>query len=366
MKIKKTKTEKNICETYVRGQKKYLVNITTPQKKRIKRYFDNITMAREWLNSYKKSINADISDLAELSHNQIADIRMALSKLATGYSLTRCVELVNAKYIVSANLPEKLKDFIAIKENANLSDIRHVKSRLNKLKDFTYETVTSSALFNLVRSFNLSPKTQKHYLDLWKEFFAWSETRAYIKESPFNYIHDSDLPKVPTSSHKTPTIEITKKFFELVKQRYPQYVGAFALVAFGGVRIAEATRLTISDIDFEEREIKIAKTISKTRQNWLQANMPDNVWTWIKKYPPTQEWVKLDKNKISLIYAYTEHILAHNGLRHGFATYHLSLYRDSPKTSILMRHRNPNMLWQNYLDDLVPKKQAKEYFEIVP
>ncbi|MBE6412794.1 MAG: hypothetical protein E7036_09640 [Opitutales bacterium] len=364
--MKTKKTEKNICETFVRGQKKYLVSITTPQKKRIKRYFDTLTLAREWLVNYKKSITIDISDFAQLSHNQIADIRMALNRLPTGYTLTQCVELVEKKYITSAQLKDKLQEFISIKENAQIADIGHVKSRLNKLINLTYETATSSKLIDMVHSYNLAPKTQIHYLNLWKEFFSWSATRGYIKESPFTYLHDSDLPKSSSSSHKSPTIETTKKFFSLVETKYPQYVGIFALVAFGGIRITEATRLNISNIDFEEREIIITKSISKTKRNWLQANMPDNVWEWIKKYPPNENWIKCDKNVRMKIYAYTQRIIAHNGLRHAFATYHLSMHRDSPKTSILMRHRNPDMLWQNYLEDLVSRKKAQEYFNILP
>lgn len=39
-------------------------------------------------------------------------------------------------------------------------------------------------------------KTKLHYLSIYREFFDWAKTRGYIKETPFAFIHTSDLPKL--------------------------------------------------------------------------------------------------------------------------------------------------------------------------
>lgn len=53
-------------------------------------------------------------------------------------------------------------------------------------------------------------------------------------------------------------------------------------------------------------------------------------------------------------------------MRHTFATMHVSLHGDPAKTAVLLRHRNQQRLWQNYLASLVSEEDAKAYFELSP
>lgn len=361
------KKEKNIIETLVRGKSKFCVNVTTPQKKRIKRYFDTKTEARQWLANWQKSVGIDTSDFAALAPGQIADIRIALKNLPNGYTLSRCVELVREKYITTRKLSDCMDDFLSLKENANLtpSYYAQLKSRLQKLESLTsFENCSADNVLALINNLGISPKTQLHYFTTFKEFFDWCTTRGYTKDSPFAHIHDADKPKIPLSNPQVPTVEMTKKFFANAEAKYPHWAGICALVAFGGFRREEARKIELSDIDFEERRIILQMQKSKTRQNWLQEDMPENVWAWLEKYPPNEKWAKFNNNAFEYM-NYAKYI-PRNGLRHAFATYHLSLLRNAPKTSILMRHRSPNMLWQHYLAGLVSKDVADKYFAIVP
>ncbi len=371
--------DRNICETTVRGQKKYLVCVTLPNKKRKKKYFNFKNEAKIWLADYRKSVGADLSDFAALSQNQLADIRLALKKLPQGYSLTQCVDIVSTKYIATRTLYECLKDFLTLKADKGITEdyLEKITTRINKLRYFkSFDEISAESIIKLINDIRiikkkgeeqkvLSQKTRKHYFSVFKEFFDWCKTRGYILNSPFDQIHSNDLPKNNETNPDVPTIENVIKFFEHAQKVQPQFVGILALVAFGGIRKEEATRLIIEDFDFRNKRITILREKSKTRQNWLQEDMPDNVWEWLEAYPPTDEWIKFqDDNLYEKLNK--ANLIPYNGLRHAFATYHLSLYRNAPKTSILLRHRSPNMLWQRYLGSLVSSDVAKAYFEILP
>ena len=87
--------DRGIAITTVRGVVKYCANITLPDKRRKKAYFNTMEEARSGLRQYKMSLGIDLSDLATLSKNQLADIRKALEILPVGHSLTEIVSEYN-------------------------------------------------------------------------------------------------------------------------------------------------------------------------------------------------------------------------------------------------------------------------------
>ena len=92
-------------------------------------------------------------------------------------------------------------------------------------------------------------------------------------------------------------------------------------------------------------------------------DLPENLWAWLEKYPTIiQPGKKLRKSLIDEWKGEWKH----NGLRHTFATMHVSLHQNPAKTSLILRHRNQQRLWQNYLANPVSKDEARRYFSIVP
>jgi len=373
-KKRKKAEDKNICITVVRGVKKYLANITLPNKKRKKAYFDNKDDARAWVKEMRKNIGIDLSDLAALSQNQLADIRLAIKNLPCGASLSKCVEIFNQKFATTKSLTDCIDEFNGMKTAAELDAVysRILKARVSTLSEFkTFENISGRAIIAKVTGMKkpngvvFAPKTKMHYLGAYREFFDWCVTRGYIKESPFNHIHEADIPRVKRKFLPVPNIADVQSFFRIAEVKYPQFVGIVALVAFGGLRKSEASKLTPVDIDVANKRITLSFEKSKTGRNFLQEKMPDNIWAWLVRYPPNAQWLKfLDKNFYNRMNE--EKLIPKNGLRHAFATYHLSLYRDAPRTQILMRHENPRRLWENYLSSLVSDTEAAEYFKILP
>ena len=54
-----------------------------------------------------------------------------------------------------------------------------------------------------------------------------------------------------------------------------------------------------------------------------------------------------------------------NSARISFASYHVAKHEDPAKTSLLLGHQNPSLLWETYRA-LVSKDAAEKYWKITP
>ncbi len=351
---------KYLTETIANGKKAYCVRIPKQPRK----FFKAKGTAVAYLQNYNKASKVNLDDFALLTSYQLEDIRKALSMLPKDKTLTETVKLAYGS-INTKPLKLAISEFVELKDKSpiTLNEKIRIKNRLNELSTYDFEQINGTFLLNLVNSWGFKPKTKKDYLALYRSFFGWAKVRKYTNLDPFASVHSVDLPQVPKKNIEFASVDSIAKFFDLCQQKYPRLVAGFALIAFAGLRRSEAFKVAPNDVDFDKKTIRVRAKISKTGDNWLQINLPANVWKWLEKYPiPTKSYnTSFAFSKLNKTLK-----LPHNALRHSFATYHLSLYRDPPRTSLLLKHRNPAMLWQHYLGGLVPEAQAQKYFEIAP
>ena len=370
--MKKNK-EKYITETTINnGVKSFLVSVQTPQKKRIKKYFKTKQEAREWLANYQKSIGVDLSDIAQLSTLQLADIRQALNLLPKNISLTQIVSDY-LKHNTLSNVSMQ-KAFELYKEHLTSLRGKTPKLRMHKfISDFNdWDNVSDNKLLDWLKLRGM-PKTIIEYHSEIKRFYEFAKRRKFIAIAPTDIITQSDLPKIKRSKVCVWDIQNVNLFFQFLKEKRPRFLNWFAIACFAGIRRAEINRIKPEYIDTKRKTILLPYDITKTGDTWLMEDLPDNLWKWIDSYGTKIE--KLQNSTFSrLRKAWEKWTEAkgekipwqHNICRHSFCTYHLSLYRDPAKTSLLLKHREPNTMWQHYLAGLVDKKTAKEYFSILP
>ena len=329
--------------------------------KRTVRKFKYRTDAVNYLRNLSNFELSAVPEKLGITPSQLEDARNALKLLPEGLTLVECVNYKLARKIASKGIFDALKEWIALKTDVSPKYIEVLSARVGKFAEFakSFDFITPEKIFEFVRQAN-AVKTQRHYFNAIKEFLEFSAKKGYL-ENPFDKITSSEAPRVKRKKIEIPSVDRWREVFNQMEFQAPNLVGLYALVAFGGIRLAEAQRLSISDIDFGRREILLSFEKTKTGDSWLQSNMPENVWIWLAKYPPNKDWRSLrpEKAKKGLN-------LPRNAFRHSFACYHLSLYRDMQKTAILMRHRSPGTLWQNYLDTLIASDIAEKYFEIAP
>lgn len=112
--------------------------------------------------------------------------------------------------------------------------------------------------------------------------------------------------------------------------------------------------------------------ITKTRDDWVIDDIPDAFWKWIERHPVEKGRLAVPSNNawkrvVRDLAAATDLVKwPSNALRHGFATYHLSAYRDAARTSIIMRHQNSKKLWQTYVSTLVSRHDGLAYLSVLP
>lgn len=372
---KKEKHEKGIAVTNVRGVVKYCANITLPNKKRKKAYFNTKEEARAWLKQYKMSLGVDLSDFAILSQNQLTDVRKALEILPSGHSLTEIVSEYN-KTIAETKIgfSEAWSQYKEHRKSLNGGVLPYLRSHI------FFETFDSWQSASNVKDVlqwlkeRGSPKSIKEYRAELKQFFDYAARRGYWHKSPIDRITGADLPKIKRANIPVWNVDDLKFFFDWLKTERPHRVLWFAVACFAGIRRAEINRLKPEYFDLENRRITLPYHSTKTGDTWLMENLPDNFWAFVDTYGLENLTSICDTRFTFLVADFEAYCLAngrnfkwgHNICRHSFCTYHLSLYRNPVQTALLLRHRNPAQMWQHYLAGLVSKDIAATYFQIVP
>ncbi|MBO7521679.1 MAG: hypothetical protein J6T16_05525 [Opitutales bacterium] len=350
----------------------YFVDQYTENGKKIRRFYKS-QYEREQARAARKTAQySSIKKIAEaeLSPETLLDIGNALKILPPGMTLSKCVEIATKQTAPEKPFEQCLEEFMLTKKNIDRHSQTTAKNRI--LKFFNtyggFEAATAENVLKFIREVSPSEKSRKHHAAALKEFFEWLQVRRYFLANPFLEIHRSDLPRPQKAKRKRIPVKDIAGFFAECEKLMPQYAGICALAAFGGLRMSEACALKAENIKAARREIVVPFDISKTGKRsgktYLQANMPPNVWDWLKKYPlGGEETLDIYKNLKNLP---KWKKLPDNALRHSFATYHLSLFRNPGETALLMRHKDQNQLWNTYLDELCDEKEAEKYFEIRP
>ena len=363
----------NIRENKSRPQTPFMIDYYI-DKKRVRKSFPSVEMAYEYAENYTKTKNKAINHLwkRDLTDEEILDVNASLNMLPYGKTLVEAVSLlVGVEKNISKSTPsEAIQKFLETKiGKIAKSSLKSLQSRLKSFeRQFeSWEDATPINIQQWLLGRGASQSIYHHFV-LLKEFYSFCIRREYISVNSMAKIHTSDLPKIISKDPKFFTVDETKAFFEFIKLRYPEYTRWFAVAFFTGIRRAELNRLEISMFDFARKEILLHKSITKTGDTWLMSGLPSNLWTWLEE--DASPWKDLPENEFENI---TRHLKEdtgikwhHNTARHSFATYHLSLYRETQKTSLLLRHRNGATLWQHYLGGLASEDMARKYFSIEP
>lgn len=371
---KREKLDRGIAVANVRGVVKYCANITLPDKRRKKAYFNTKEEARSWLKQYKMSLGVDLSDFAALSKNQLADIRKAIEILPVGHSLTEIVSEYNKTIAeTKISLSSAWEEYQEHKKVLNNG--KKPKFRIHHFfENFpTWQDASDvKAVLEWLKERG-APKTIKEYRAELKQFFDYADRRGYWHKSPIDRISGADLPKIKRAHIPVWTIDDVKFFFDWLETERPHRVLWFAIACFAGIRRAEINRLKPEYFDIENRRITLPYHSTKTGDTWLMEGLPENFWQFVESYG-LEQGVFYSDNFTKLVGDFEAYCRengrnfkwGHNICRHSFCTYHLSLYRNPVQTALLLRHRNPAQMWQHYLAGLVSKDIAATYFQIEP
>jgi integrase len=218
--------------------------------------------------------------------------------------------------------------------------------------------IGSPEIGNWLRSLPLAPRTRNtHHLRL-SLLFKYAIEQRWTQENP---VTKSMIAKI----HKAPTgILAPEQFGALLSNSTAETLPFWVLGGFAGIRSAEIMRLTWSDIDWQNRLVKIDDTKAKTARERF-VDLCDAALRWLSPYRGSRgpicpiseshiyQRLQADRNRAGLLE------WPSNALRHSFGSYYLAFHNDAAKLSLQMGHMTASMVFEHYRLRVLPTEAAK-------
>lgn len=227
-------------------------------------------------------------------------------------------------------------------------------------------SITAKQIESWLASAPVGAVTRRGYIKRLATFFGWAVRKGYVAKNPCDSV---PLPALVETEVQLLTVEQGAQLFDknLKAKHARELLGRLALEAFAGLRFSSASKLAGDDVKFAERGIVLpAAKIKTQRRQWIDG-LPDNLWRWLEWSQP-QTWsmtprqyleAKSDARKLA------ELPEIRNALRHSFCSYHIALHKDASRTSVILCHTSPAMLWRHYRGNATTADGAA-WFAIVP
>ncbi|MGM0238380.1 tyrosine-type recombinase/integrase [Enterococcus sp. AZ103] len=231
-----------------------------------------------------------------------------------------------------------------------------LKRYKNTVKESSYNRVYAIFQSNILPLFKEKrisqitiPYCQNAVNQWYKEYKSYKAIRSYASDvfeyaKDLRYIHDNPMTHVPVPKKKK---EVTgeKKFFEknelerflkcCSQDSYPLTYPIFRLLSFSGMRKGELLALTWNDIDFENKNIKITKTVSRDYQGRPIITDPKN--------HSSNRQISLDQETINVLKKWRKNQREYL-LSYGFNSLKPDQLVFSSKSNLILDHARINRL----------------------
>lgn len=277
-----------------------------------------------------------------------------------------------------------VEELLKLKETQNLSD--DYLRTLRRLRRFgrDFDINAHELDFRMIQDYigsmeNLNgnpsvPRTKQNYWKLINTLIKFGVKRKSISPELLKEVKEVDLPK---DDPREITIWTPSEFSEMLNATRPEIIPTLVLGGFAGIRTAEINRLDWSDIDFEEKLIKVAASKAKTRSP-RYIPLCDAAVAWLKSYASRTGKVAYyaETNKYAAAVMsdvqtareqkgyFSVPEWRRNALRHSYISYRLAEIQNAHQVA-LEAGNSENIIFKNYRE-LVTKKQAQRWFSIFP
>jgi integrase len=210
----------------------------------------------------------------------------------------------------------------------------------------------------------LSPQSFNNFRTRLASLFSYGQKRHYLESNPIAPIEPLKQCSI------APEIFQPEELERVLACADQKLVPALAIGAFTGLRTAELLRLSWHDVDPAGGYVHVAAAKAKTARRRL-IPIPDNLRLWLAPYAGRAGTVcslSHQRYHFECARAAREAGLSRwpkNGLRHSFASYHLSYHQNAPELSLHMGHTSPRQLFEAYRE-VVTKEAAARYWAIKP
>ena len=315
-----------------------------------------------------------LADINDVTRHEVLG---ALARLKEyNASLTEAVDffLKHARpAIANASIQKVMDDFESVKRKAGLSTKYIDTAKASFFVPFrdhfkncvVTDLSTKGCEQYIYRSKQWNATTRATHIRHLSVLFNFAVSKGYMALNPFN---DVQRPKrLPSNAHDKvlPVENVIKLLQYAYTKGYKPECAALVLVMFCGVRMDEVTHISWDKIKLEEN--KPVVVLDKTKANRRRVNIiPRNALAWLKELWTEGQIVGQDfEGRMKYLRKASKSLPKQNSARICFASYHVAMWEDPAKTSMLLGHKNPALLWNTYRA-LVGKQEAKRYWQITP
>ena len=198
--------------------------------------------------------------------------------------------------------------------------------------------------------------------------FGYAVKKDWLNNNPCEKV---DRPNNKLGAPEFMLVDDVEKLFAAVESstHAKAMIPRMALGFFSGIRVEELDRLDWKDINFEEKYITIRREVAKCRVPRHVTILP-NLLLWLMKYRSPEGLVGLQHQRFAI---YRREIMEkkkiawpQNAMRHTFASNHVAMWEDAPKTAFELGHLTGTQLLYKSYRGLTSKKDAERYWGIKP
>lgn len=222
------------------------------------------------------------------------------------------------------------------------------------------ESLTRREIGDLLTRANVANSSKNNWRRHARVFLKWLKVRGYRTDDA-----GEGLPTYKAERHDPCiyTADESERLLREAESSAPQFVRAYALGLFCGIRPQGIARLTEVDILLDDKLVRVGWEQDKTGQKYF-AEMPENLVAWLARFNTDQVLaVPRYHHRRILIAAGLNH--GHDILRHTFASHHLAAHQSIEKTAHALNHRGAEMLYRHYRAAVKPADGVR-FFQIRP
>ena len=325
-----------------------------------------------------------LGKLGVVVHGEPLSVETAIDKMVDllhevsfGELLDACRVFKSQKQNVTPKmLPEAVNEFIVQKKRENYSELYRIdlKSRLGRFaEDFKQHihNVSASQISSWIHNLRLSRASMRNYRRVLHTFFEYAKSLGFCTSNPV--VESARVRSLNASEVK---VFSPDELVRLLNAAEDDLIPVLVIGAFAGLRTEEVRRLRWEEVDFEHDLIHVGAKKAKTRSRRLVPLLP-NLKAWLRSIPGVKRGRVWKGDYRGELY-YREMMCAkatgegklkpvpwrHNGLRHSFCTYRLSVIKNEAQVAFEAGN-SPAMIYRHYRA-LVPQTEGEKWFNIYP
>lgn len=339
--------------------------------KRRRKTFDTLPRAKVWLQKTRLQIRRDGLRTMELTDRDRLDLVQAKQMLGDIPLLTAVEYYTSHHPTAGITVPELYQEFLAVKTKAglrprSLQSIRYkIGTLAREMPSTAVAAVTPGILDAWLDKTTTTPQTRRDLITHATVLFNYAIRAGYIAENPAVRL---ERPRVDQSTTEIFPVTDVERLLITAFTQFRALVPWLAVGFFAGLRTAELDGLRWKDVDTDARLIRVTPETAKKRRQ-RHVTIPDVLAAWLAPYHK--------KNRLAPPYGTRRKVLdallkksgvawIHNGMRHSFATYHLTHHGDPGRTALELGHAGSQAILFDHYRGLTTREDAARFWAIMP